>query len=117
MALQPISPEELATTPTVFASFMGDVDSRRKTVPELLDIYRSRAWRLSAEQDPDDDLRVGRFMAAMADSRWREEVVVRIGVFNDEVLVIDGIHRAMAYLACVQAGLGADSLPPLCVDR
>ena len=117
VALHPLSPDELAGTRTVFASFMGDADTRRKTVTELLAIYRERSWRFPPEEDVDDHLRVTRFMADMVDRRWRDEVVVRIGIFDDEVLVIDGIHRSIAYLGCVRAGVCADLLPPLCVER
>jgi hypothetical protein len=43
--------------------------------------------------------------------------VIRIGVFDDSVLVIDGIHRSIAYLACVEDGITPDRLPALCVNR
>jgi hypothetical protein len=33
------------------------------------------------------------------------------------VLVIDGIHRGIAYLACIEKGIGPDMLPALRVDR
>jgi len=100
MALQPLTAGELARTPTLFASFMGHVDTRRKTVGELLAIYRARSKTLLPDEDAADDRRVDRFMADMAGNRWREGVVLRIGVFDKAVLMIDGIHRGIAPTAC-----------------
>jgi hypothetical protein len=116
MALQPMTPEALAETPTVFARFMGEGGSSKKTVRELLAIYRQRSKALEAAEDRADDLRVERFMEDMANDRWRDEVIMRIGVFGGTTLVIDGIHRAIAYLACVEQGIGTERLPALCVD-
>jgi hypothetical protein len=116
MALQPLSAEELAGTHTLFASFMGRVSRRHKTVGQLLAIYRERANTLGADQDRDDDLRVERFIDDMARQRWRSSVVMRIGVFDGKVLVVDGIHRGIAYLACLERGIGPERLPALQVD-
>jgi hypothetical protein len=55
-------------------------------------------------------------MDDMASNRWKAGVVMRIGVFDGTVLVIDGIHRAIAYLGCVEAGMSPDRLPALQVD-
>jgi hypothetical protein len=112
-----MTPDALADTPTVFARFMGEGDARKKTVRELLEIYRERSKSLRAAEDRDDDLRVERFMDDMANERWRDEVIMRIGVFAGTTLVIDGIHRAIAYLACVEQGISAERLPALCVER
>jgi hypothetical protein len=116
VALQPLSAHELAGTATVFASFMGERDSRYKTVGELLGIYRERSKTLDAADDRADDLRVDRFRDDMASDRWREDLVMRIGVFGDKVLAIDGIHRAIAYLACIEDGISAKRLPALHVN-
>jgi hypothetical protein len=116
MALEPLSAAELAKTPTLFASFMGYVDSSYKTVGQLLAIYRARSRSLAAGEDPADDLRVDRFMDDMASKRWTTHVVMRIGVFDDTLLVIDGIHRGIAYLACIEEGISPERLPVLCVD-
>jgi aminoglycoside/choline kinase family phosphotransferase len=116
MALQPLSPHELADTPTLFASFMGHADASYKTVGQLLSIYRQRRDALRAGEDRADDLRVDRFMSDMARHRWKAGVVVRIGVFDDKLFVIDGIHRGIAYLACLQDGISTDRLPALQVS-
>jgi hypothetical protein len=117
MALQPLSAKELADTPTLFASFMGYIDRSYKTVGQLLAIYRERSNALHAAEDPANHLRVDRFMDDMASNRWKTDVVVRIGVFDDTLLVIDGIHRGIAYLACVEQGISPDLLPALHVNR
>ncbi len=116
MALKPISARELADTPTLFASFMGYVDRRYKTIGQLLAIYQARSKALPPAEDRADDLRVDRFMHDMAASRWKGDVVMRIGVFDGTLLVIDGIHRAIAYLACVEEGISPNRLPALHVD-
>jgi hypothetical protein len=116
MALKPLSASELAQTPTLFASFMGYVDTRYKTLGQLRAIYRERSKALRAAEDWADDLRVDRFIDDMANNRWKADVVVRIGVFDGTLLVIDGIHRGIAYLACIEWGVSPDRLPGLCVD-
>lgn len=116
MALAPLSATELAATPTLFASFMGYVDRRHKTFAQLLAIYRERSGALAVSEDSADDLRVERFMDDMAGERWTSDVVVRIGVFGGKLLVIDGIHRGIAYLGCIDRGISPDRLPPLRVS-
>lgn len=116
MALQPVSPDELADTKTLFASFMGYVDTSYKTFGQLLAIYRERSRALHPAHDRDNDLRVDRFMDDMASERWSDDVVIRIGVFDGATLVIDGIHRGIAYLACVEQGISPDRLPALHVN-
>jgi hypothetical protein len=113
MALQPLSAKELADTPTLFASFMGYMDRGYKTFGQLLAIYRERSKLLDAAEDRADDLRVDRFMDDMAGNGWKTDVVIRIGVFDGTQLVIDGIHRGIAYLACIEEGISPDRLPAL----
>jgi hypothetical protein len=116
MALRPLSAEELAQTRTLFASFMGRAGNGYRTLGQLRAIYRERSQALHADDDEADDLRVDRFIDDMAGGRWDADVVVRIGVFDAAVLVIDGIHRGIAYLACVEKGIAPERLPALCVD-
>jgi hypothetical protein len=116
MALQPMTPDALAETTTLFARFMGEGDARNKTVGELLEIYRERSKVLRPIDDRADDLRVERFMDDMANRRWRSEVIMRIGIFDGMTMVVDGIHRAIAYLACIEQGIGPERLPVLCID-
>jgi hypothetical protein len=116
MALQPLSAEELADAPTLFASFMGYMGRRHKTFGQLLAIYRERSRALPAAEDEADDLRVDRFMHDMASNRWDADVVIRIGVFDNTTLVIDGIHRGIAYLGCIEEGISPDRLPALHIN-
>jgi hypothetical protein len=117
MALVPLTAEELAETPTLFDSFMGQVGTGHKTLGQLRAIYRERSRALSAGEDGADDLRVERFIEDMASRRWSSSVVMRIGVFDGTMLAIDGIHRGIAYLACIERGIGPERLPPLHVER
>jgi hypothetical protein len=117
MALVPLTAEELAQTPTLFASFMGHVDTSYKTLGQLRAIYRERSRALRAAEDDADDLRVERFIEDMASKRWSSSVVMRIGVFDGTMLVIDGIHRGIAYLSCIEQGIAPERLPPLRVER
>jgi hypothetical protein len=116
MALKALSPGELAQTRTLFRSFMGRAGARHRTVGELLSIYRERCRAVPSSEDRDDDLRVDRFIDDMASGRWRDGLVMRIGEFDGRVHLIDGTHRGIAYLACVEGGMGADRLPALQVD-
>ena len=52
----------------------------------------------------------------MANNKWKANVVVRIGVFDGTLLIVDGIHRGIAYLACMEKGISPDRLPALRVD-
>jgi hypothetical protein len=113
MALQALSADELAATPTLFESFMGYMDRSHKTFGQLLAIYRERSRALLPGEDSADDLRVERFIRDMAGERWEDDVVIRIGVFEDTMLVVDGIHRGIAYLACIEEGISPERLPPL----
>jgi hypothetical protein len=116
MALKPLSAQELADTPTLFSSFMGYMDAHYKTFGQLRAIYRERSRALRAGEDPADDLRVERFIADMSSNRWSTDVVVRVGLFDGSLLVIDGIHRGIAYLACMEKGISPERLPALLVD-
>jgi IS4 transposase len=116
MALVPLSADELADTQTLFASFMGYVDTGYKTLGQLRAIYRERSESLDPREDEADDLRVERFVEDMASNRWRGNVVMRIGVFDGTTLFIDGIHRGIAYLACIEKGISPARLPALHVD-
>ena len=116
MALKPLSAKELADTPTLFASFMGYIDTNYKTFGQLRAIYRERSKALHVAADHADDLRVDRFRDEMASNKWKGNVVMRIGVFSGTLLVIDGIHRGIAYLTCIEEGISPDRLPALHVD-
>ncbi len=116
MALKPLSADELAATPTLFASFMGYIDARYKTFGQLRAIYRDRSRTLPKNEDQADDLRVEHFVEDMANNRWRNDVVMRIGVFDGKTLAIDGIHRGIAYLTCIERGISPAALPALRVD-
>ncbi|HEV7163181.1 MAG TPA: hypothetical protein VGN25_08005 [Solirubrobacteraceae bacterium] len=116
MALRALSARELAETPTLFASFMGHVDTSYKTFGQLRAIYRERSRALRAAEDRAEDLRVDRFIEDMASSRWSEDVVMRVGVFDGTMLAIDGIHRGIAYLACIEKGISPERLPALQLD-
>jgi hypothetical protein len=115
MALKALSASELAASPTLFKSFMGEAHTSHKTVGQLLAIYRRCRHTLTAAQ-ASDHLRVDRFAADMAARRWTRDVVLRLGVFGGDVLVIDGIHRGIAYLGCIERGIGAARLPALRVE-
>src|SRR5262249_16242516 len=98
MALHLLDPPDLAPPPPVLADFMGRNSARRRTMAERVEVYRQQSPMLSPADDRDDHLRVQRFIEDMAARRWRAGVVVRIGVFDGTVLIIDGIHRGVAYL-------------------
>jgi hypothetical protein len=116
MALRSMTAGELAHTDTLFTTFMGLEGSGHRTVRELLAIYRERRGQVSAAEDTEDDLRVDRFISDMARGTWRDCLVMRIGEFDGRVHLVDGTHRAIAYLACLESGIGDERLPALTVD-
>jgi hypothetical protein len=116
MALKPWSAHDLAQAPTLLKSFIGEDAGAHMTVGQLRAIYNARSLVLDPAQDAADDLRVNRFAADMAGGRWDGGLVMRIGEFGGDVLVIDGIHRGIAYLSCIAAGIGPERLPALHVD-
>jgi hypothetical protein len=117
LASRPYRPAtELAETQTLFASFMGCIGTSYNTLGQLRAIYRERSSALRSAEDRADDLRVDRFVEDMAANRWNADVVMRIGVFDGTLLLIDGIHRGIAYLACLEKGISPDRLPRLQVD-
>ena len=116
MALRAMTAVELASTSTLFSSFMGQAGPGHRTVRELLSIYRERREQLATGEDTEDDLRVDRFMSDMVRGTWRDALVMRIGEFDGRVHLVDGTHRAIAYLACLESGIGGERLPALTVD-
>ena len=69
MPLEALSPAALEGSATLFASFMGDDSESRRTVGQLRAIYEERSGALHPARDCDDNLRVGRFAADMAQGR------------------------------------------------
>jgi hypothetical protein len=78
-----------------------------------LAIYHSckDAWPQDHESN---DLRIADFINDMKAGSWREEkIVIALGIWENQVLVRDGIHRGVAYLDCFNDGMSPQDLPPL----
>ncbi|HLB21407.1 MAG TPA: hypothetical protein VK605_04820 [Solirubrobacteraceae bacterium] len=95
---------------------MGHVDTSYKTLGQLRAIYRERSTALHSAEVEAQELRVERFIDDMESGRWTADVVMRVGVFDAAVLIVDGIHRGIAYLACIEKGISPDRPPALHVD-
>jgi hypothetical protein len=114
MTILSLSPDDLGQLLTFITGFMcDDPSSSYKTYDELLAIYRScKDWR--EPQDKSDDLRITPFIKDMKDGKWRDpNIVIVLGIWKNQVLVRDGIHRGVAYLGCFSDGVSPQDLPPL----
>jgi hypothetical protein len=78
-----------------------------KRYADLVEIYDRchESWH----DDPSDDLRIDKFVEDMKAGSWTGSIVIRF----DGTVVVDGIHRGIAYLKCVNDGLNPSNLPPI----
>jgi hypothetical protein len=104
-----LDPDALGRTKTFIRAFMLDESSDQKTFAQLRVIYELDRYQI--QSDPSDDLRIGRFVKDMADGRWREDIVI----LRKDGLVVDGVHRGVAFLQCVADGVEIARLPKIVV--
>lgn len=113
MILVSLLPDDLGGVLTFITGFMCDSSMSYKTYEELLATYHAcKDWW--APHDESDDLRIVPYVADMKDGKWRDpSIVIRLGIWEGQVLVRDGIHRGVAYLDCLKEGVSPQNLPPL----
>jgi hypothetical protein len=109
-----LSPKDLGQLLTLITNFMCcDPSPSYKTYDELLAIYHS-CKDLWPQDHESNDLRITDFINDMKDAKWRDpDIVIGLGIWQDRVLVRDGIHRGVAYLDCFNDGMPQQELPPL----
>jgi hypothetical protein len=108
-----LSPEDLGQLLTLITNFMCcDPSTSYKTYDELLAIYHSckDAWPQDHESK---DLRITDFINDMKAGKWRDPIVIILGVYQGRVLVMNGVHRGVAYLDCFKEGMSPQELPLL----
>jgi hypothetical protein len=113
MTLVSLSSGDVGQLVTLITGFMCDRSTSYKTYRQLLAIYHSckATW---GPHDVSNDLRIAGYVIDMKYGTWRDEkIVLVLGVWNDRVLVTDGIHRGIAYLACLDDGMEPQDLPAL----
>jgi hypothetical protein len=113
MSVVSLEPADLGRLLTFITGFMCDGSTSYKTYHELLAIYHSCKDTVTPQADKSNDLRITDFITDMKNSAWRDEIVVVLGVWEGRVLVRDGIHRGIAYLACLTDGISVQDLPAL----
>ncbi len=96
---------------TLITNFMCDGTANMKTYANLATIFEKCHKHFT--NDPSNDLRILEFEKAMKAGAWTEDIVLTQDSATQ--IVTDGIHRGIAYLRCVNAGLDEKSLPRLVV--
>jgi hypothetical protein len=113
MTLVSLSPDDLGRVLTFITGFMCDRSTSFKTYEQLLATYHA-CKDSSAPYDESKDLRITDYISDMTAGRWRDpSIVIVLGVWEGRVLVMDGIHRGVAYLDRVKGGMSPQDLPPL----
>jgi hypothetical protein len=113
VTLVSLSPDDLGQVLTFITGFMCDRSTSYKSYTQLLAIYRSckDTWR---PHDESNDLRITDYISDMKYGKWRDaNIVIQLGIWQDRVLVVDGIHRGVSYLDCLNDGISPQHLPPL----
>ncbi len=113
MTLVSLAPDDLGDLVTLITGFMCDRSAPNKTYKQLLETYRAckDTW---GSHDTSNDLRITGYIEDMMDGTWRDvNIVIALGIWQGRVVVVDGIHRGVAYLDCLSKGTTPQNLPPL----
>ena len=87
---------------------MLDRSGNEKTFKELINIFNESSIKMTASEDLSNDFRIFDFVNDMGSGKWRGPVPLKV---DEGMRVIDGIHRGIAYLKCVEKGIDKESLP------
>ena len=79
----------------VITNFMLETSENLKTFSELVAIFETSYQRIV--DDRSNDLRIVRFTEDMANGNWNRGVIIQ----SQNGIAIDGVHRGIAYLRCV----------------
>lgn len=105
--MQQIQPQELLELKTVITNFMLENTSNNKTYSELVMIFERDYMKM--KKDPSNDLRILKFSKDMKNGNWEGSIVISIK--ND--IVVDGVHRGIAYLRCIKEQTDSSILPQI----
>jgi hypothetical protein len=114
MTLVSLAPDDLGHILTFITGFMCDHTTKSyKTYSQLLAIYQSCRDTWTPGDDKSNDLSIIGFVNDMTNRKWRGQIAISLGVHEGRVLVVDGIHRGVAYLDCLNGGVPPQDLPRL----
>ena len=103
----------LSSRKTLITTFMCDGSKKNKTFAELVDIFHKCKDKFASETDPSDDLRVLTFIEDMKSEEWLEP----IQLLSKDGMVLDGVHRGIAYLIFIQDGVSKEKLPDVLINE
>ena len=103
-----ISSEELKNLNTLIKEFMLDRSGYEKTFSELLKIFNESKDQI--KDDNSDDLRILNFYNDMKNKKWTGDMLIQV---DENKKVLDGIHRGVAYLKCIEEGVSEKDLPKI----
>jgi len=92
---------------------MVDESQEHKTFYQLVNIFNSCFQTYTPENDISNDLRILSYIEDMKNSRWKNPIYITYK--NGEV--IDGIHRGIAYLKCINDGISPEILPDIFLEE
>src|SRR3989338_8994304 len=95
MNMYRIDAVELSRTKTLITNFMLETSSNFKTFLELVMIFENNYQQIV--DDRSDDLRILRFTEDMANWNWNGDIIIQ----SQNGIAIDGVHRGIAFLRCV----------------
>jgi hypothetical protein len=107
-----IAADDLKNMNTLIREFMIDRSTSEKTFAELLEIFNTACDRMTPTQDKSNDFRILCLADAMKKGNWIGDITISV---DATLKVLDGIHRGIAYLRCVQAGIQEAHLPKLII--
>lgn len=97
--MKKLTPDEILKSLTFITNFICDKSMNFKTFEELVIIFEKCYKTLSPNDDPSNDLRILEFEKKMNLGQWSKPVILIKDSHNQRI--IDGIHRGVAYLRCV----------------
>jgi len=105
--MKQVNANEIKKMNTLIKEFMTDRSNNNKTFKQLLKIFNSCYKKFSP--DPSNDLRILKYSRDMRNNKWRNSITLVIQ--NDQV--IDGVHRGIAFLKCLEDDCREKDLPKI----
>lgn len=107
-----ISSEELSNRITLIKAFMCDRSDNEKKFSELLKIFKESSQKMTPSEDESRDFRILDFIEILKQKKWIGPLFF---VDDTSGKILDGIHRGIAYLICIEDGVSAKDLPRLII--
>jgi len=112
-----IGPNELRSAKTFIKDFMCSDSQKFMNYDELLSIFENCSKSIRPEHDKPNDLRSLSYIDDMKSGKWNKDIILERTTYMGQRLITDGIHRGIAYLACIDAGVDEKVLPDLYIKE